>query len=252
MNLKEYYKELDNIKGNYLGDSHLYEIIGRLRDSENFAFARFNDGEMMGIDKVGAVAARGDQKVDKSLHDALKKSLQHVQDNYVVGVPCELCFPKYNELAMSLVKQPQELIINAVALTNRNWITFLFQFQQAVVGKKILWISGGDQKIDFLRKEIGLNIVGHLRFPRKNTWEHYEEIKRKFKMLDENTYDIVMISLGPTARVFAQEMFEENPNKTFIDIGSTYDPFTRDVWHNCHKGWVETGFNHTKECKICN
>ena len=39
---------------------------------------------------------------------------------------------------------------------------------------------------------------------------------------------------------------------TIIDIGSTFDPFTRDVWHNCHKGWEETGFNQTAPCKECN
>ena len=73
----------------------------------------------------------------------------------------------------------------------------------------------------------------------------------KFKKNNKD-FDIIMISSGPTARVLSKEFFEIDPTRTYIDIGSTFDPFTRNVWHNCHKGWLETGFNKTKRCIKCN
>ena len=63
--------------------------------------------------------------------------------------------------------------------------------------------------------------------------------------------DVVLVSLGPTARVLCYDLFRVNNKTTFIDIGSVFDPYTRNVKHNCHKGW-ENGFNITKKCEICN
>ena len=60
------------------------------------------------------------------------------------------------------------------------------------------------------------------------------------------------VSLGPTARILVKDWFEKYPDITFIDVGSNFDPFTRKVYHNCHKGWEETGFNIGKPCSECN
>lgn len=250
MRLKEFYNALKskNIKTH---DGQVLDFLNLLKEDIPFAFARFNDGEMLGVEKIGSVVARGDQPVNESLHKALTKSLEYTQENYYVGIPCSVCYPRLNKLAKQLVKQPNKYVYNAVALTNRNWVKFILDFPSVVKGKKILWISGADQKLDFLKNGMGLNIVGQLKFPAKDSWTHYDVVKSMYEDFDKE-HDIIIVSLGPTARIFAQEMFEKYPDKTFIDIGSTFDPFTRDVWHNCHKGWLQKGRNNTKPCKICN
>ena len=63
-------------------------FFDNLENGTPFGFARFNDGEMLGIVQVGSVAARGDQLVDEGLSTALKESLTHRQKNYYVGIPC--------------------------------------------------------------------------------------------------------------------------------------------------------------------
>ena len=248
MNLKEYYNKLKTIKYDSIADNQVGIILDMLNINVSFGFARFNDGEMMGIDHVGAKVARGDQIVNESLHLALKEAIQYQQENYFVGMPCSSCFPKYSKLAQKLVKQPKSYQLNAVAMTNRNWVKFVVDFPKVVGDKSIIWISGDDQNLDFLTKTMGLNIEKHFLFPRKNSWKDYNQVRD----LNITTGDIIIISLGPAARVYVREMFEKYPDKTFIDIGSTFDPFTRNVWHNCHKGWLEKGFNNTKSCKICN
>ncbi|MFW5847697.1 MAG: hypothetical protein ACOCVF_02145 [bacterium] len=250
MNVEEYLNKLKAIKLDK-SDNQVDKILQMLEENVNFAFARFNDGEMMGIDKIGAKVARGDQIVNESLHKALKESIQYKQENYYVGIPCSICFPRYYQLAKSLVKQPEKFQLNAVALTNRNWKKFILKFPETIKGKKVLWISGKDQNIEPLRK-MGIDVSYQLTFNSKNSWGQYNKLRFDFENLLGIEYDIVIISLGPAARVFVREYFEKIPNKTFIDIGSTFDPFTRNVWHNCHKGWIETGFNLTKSCKVCN
>ena len=224
-------------------------FIEKLQGSIPFGYARFNDGEMMGIDKVNTTVARGDQFVDQNLSNALKEAILHKQKNYYIGIPCSICYPHYSALAKELIGD-YEFITSAVATTNRNWKKFIDTFPAAVKERRIIWIGGADQNTDAL-KDMGLNIVNTVKVPNQNSWAYYEQIKEKVPNLFQEG-DLVGISLGPTARVLVREWFEEYPNTTFVDFGSNFDPYTRNVRHNCHKGWEETGFNLTKPCSECN
>ena len=221
-----------------------------LEKNEPFAFARFNDGEMMGVERAHTIVARGDQYVDESLRDALREALMHKQKNYYVGVPCSLCYPHLNDLALNIVGKDYEYLTKAVITTNRNWKEFIDRFPKYVGGKRVIWIGGSDQNTDQLT-EMGINIFKTVKVPNKNSWNYYKALKHKVPE-HFNTGDIVAVSLGPTARVLVKEWFEKYPDITFIDVGSNFDPFTRKVYHNCHKGWEETGFNIGKPCEECN
>lgn len=224
-------------------------FLEHLRGQVPFGYARFNDGEMMAIDQVGSVVARGDQVVDESLHHALKESLSYKQDNYYIGIPCSLCYPHFSALAKDKVGD-YDYLTSAVVTTNKNWQTFITSFPDVMEDRRLLWIGGNDQNPDAIR-DLGINVGKTARIPRVNSWKFYDKIRETVPQYFEPG-DVVGISLGPTARVLVRQWFEEFPDLTFIDMGSNLDPITRNVWHNCHKGWEETGFNLTKRCKECN
>ena len=46
--------------------------------------------------------------------------------------------------------------------------------------------------------------------------------------------DYVFISLGPTGRVLVKDLYVDNPDKTIVEFGSCFDPFTRGVRHSYH------------------
>ena len=221
-----------------------------LENNIPFAFARFNDGEMMGVLQAHTIVARGDQYIDESLHISLQESLQHKQQNYYIGIPCSLCYPKLFKLAIKSVGDNYPFLTKAVVTTNKNWKKFIDTFPKVMRDRRLIWIGGNDQDIEPL-KQMGLNVVNNVKIPRKNSWRLYENIKNKVPHLFQSG-DVVAISLGPTARILVRKWFEEYPDITFIDLGSNMDPFTRGVEHNCHKGWEETGFNLTKPCSECN
>jgi len=225
-------------------------LIDNLRNNVPFGFARFNDGEMIGISQPYSVVARGDQYIDKDLQNSLLKALQHEQDNYYIGIPCSLCYPVHHKLASDIVNNDYPFLTSAVITTNRNWKNFINLFPEAMGDRRLIWIGGDDQDIEPL-KDMGLNIVNNVKIPRRNSWNFYKEIKKKVPPLFQPG-DVVAISLGPTARVLVQNWFKDYPSISFIDIGSNMDPFTRGVHHNCHKGWEDTGFNLAKPCKECN
>lgn len=229
-------------------DKQYQFVIDNLKNNVPFCYIRFNDGEMMGIDKIGSLVARGDQIVNESLHNKLKEAITYKDENYYIGVPCAKCFPNYNYLANQLVGEYQYKV-SAVALTNRNWLKFIQDSVGILFDKRVHYISGNDQNINILVNDFKFNIINHVKVNNVNSWDNYDELSQYIDNIKDG--DITLISLGPTARVLCYEFFKKNNKATFIDIGSIFDPFTRNVSHNCHKGW-ENGFNITKRCEICN
>ena len=225
-------------------------FINNLTNSTPFAFSRFNDGEMLGIcSEPGVTVARGDQKISSELKVALISSMSHQQKNYFVGVTCPHCIKlAFYDVGMRLASD-HRYVVRAVATTNRNWAKVTVAMRDACAQRNIRFISGDDQDLSFLRNEMKLNIIEQVKVPRQDSWASIQELQPYIETVEDG--DIVMLSLGPTARVLAQRWFKQNPCATFLDVGSNFDPFTRNVWHRCHLGWEE-GFNNQYACKGCN
>jgi len=224
-------------------------FLANLKNNVPFGFARFNDGEMMGVTSVGSMVARGDQYVNESLSNALTDALTHKQLNYYVGIPCSLCYPILNQAAIDMTGE-YKYLTSAVITTNKNWKYFIDNFPAAVKDKRLIWIGGNDQNVDNLL-ELNITVDKKALIPRKDSWKYYDHMLKTFPETFKKG-DVVAISLGPTARVLVKEWFKQYPDITFLDVGSNFDPYTRNVWHNCHKGWEETGFNLTSPCEECN
>jgi len=204
-----------------------------------WALARFNDGEMMGVAKPGVTVARGDQKVTRELSYFLQTALSCQLENYWKGLPCEKCYPDWRYLADKYTDGHDYLTL-AVVQTNRNWHIWRDEFPVLIRDRRIIWVSGKDQNIT----KLPFDVHDHIMLETKNAWADYEDT---FKALYENVHphDMVMFSCGPTAEVLVHRLFKLGLGATYIDIGSTYDPFTRNVWHKCHKGTLP-------KCEVCN
>ena len=245
---KSLYQELMEIIST-THDTEVIKFLNFLKEGTPFAFARFNDGEMGGIEKVGTAIARHDQIVNKELQDKLIEALQHQQENYWVGIVCSECYPHFKELSDKYTDDTYEYFTQACVLTNRNWLKFIQEFPKVIPDNKLIWYGGNNQDVQKLN-DIGIfpKLIIHTKT--QDSWSEYEKIKETSKEFADG--DVVCMSIGPLSRVLAAEWFNEYTNVTFIDIGSTFDPFTRDVKHNCHKGWMETGTNLCRKCKECN
>jgi hypothetical protein len=240
---------VDLLEKEYTGWDNQYRfVIDNLKNNIPFCYVRFNDGEMMGIDRIGSVVARGDQIVDENLHNKLIEAISYKADNYYIGVPCSKCYPDYYNLAKNIIGD-YDKVVSAVALTNRNWLKFIQEIVGLLENKNVHYISGFDQNLEMLKDVFKFNIINHVKVDNKNSWSHYEILKSYSDNIKDG--EIVLISLGPTARILCYDFFKNNNKSTYIDVGSIFDPFTRNVSHNCHKGW-ENGFNITKRCENCN
>lgn len=206
------------------------------------ALARFNDGEVGIIFNKEFVAARGDQKGTIELQIALRDAILYEQENYWKGYPCPVCMEKQHNQILDAGYYRSEYRYNtfAVVNTNRNLETFQEGLQQALKGKQIVWVSGSDQKLSLLR----FDVIEHVIVSLKNAWKDYNITMRICEDLFR-PHRVFLFSCGPLARVLVRNLFQMRQDCTFLDIGSTYDPFTRNVWHKCH-------LKTLKKCKGCN
>lgn len=216
-------------------------FINNLKTGTNFAFSRFNDGEVGGILKEGFIASRGAQQISKELASKLKEGLTFKKDNYWIGIPCEECYPEMHKLANDLVGEYNYKTL-AVDIINKNFKRFISEAVPLISKRKIYWLGSEDQNLDEIKK-IGFNIVQHYKLPSTNAFEKYSEMKDLYTTFEKDS--VVILSLGPLERVLAKEWFEKKDDVTYLGLGSTFDPWTRGVQHRYHTG-------NLTPCKICN
>lgn len=219
------------------------DILQNLKHGVPQALARFNDGEMKAIMGTKKVIARGDQQVTTSLRVKLLDAILHRQENYWVGIPCRVCFKRQHLKAKELVGN-YEYLTSAVVTANRNWKHFTSTFPRFV--KKVEYVGGEDHDTRNLEKVLGIRVCHSIKTPMKNAWAGFEKHPEFANLCNHlRGEEVVILSCGPLSRVLACEWFKRRPDCTFLDVGSCFDPWTRNVWHACHKGKL-------KPCKGCN
>lgn len=214
------------------------QLLTMLNEGEPFSLARFNDGEASAILGKSTIVARGDQYIDHTLRMKLHAAILAENKNYIIGLPCRICYPVLRSGLDNMIKHTNRRTTSAVIFTNRNWNSFINLFPILIKNKPVYWVSGSDQKLS----NLNFPIVDAIFFDRINSWQYYDQLRSCPNFPDGS---IVCISCGPLARVLAAEWFAQKPNVTFLDIGSIWDPFTRNVRHSCHNGTL-------KPCLECN
>lgn len=220
------------------------ELMSAMSNKIPFCLVRFNDGEMMGVKDGNVVVARGDQYVDNSLQNALKEALAYRDINYWIGVPCENCWPEHRRLADTFVAEDYAYRTSAVVLTNENWQRAQKEIIENIGDRPVWIISGQGQNWD----SFNLKIERHIKVPEKDAWASKDDVMNIWE--DASPGAVVLISCGPLSRILAYEWWKNRQDCTVIDVGSTFDPFTRGISHKCHK-W-SNGKNETNWCPSCN
>jgi len=220
---------------------HKIERMLELTEREiPWALARFNDGEMKAMHKAEGFVARGDQPCTADLAALLRWALAQRAHNLFTGVPCGTCWPEWRFKADQTVgKLETDFKTLAVVQTNRNLIRFKTTMGKLLAKRRVVWISGEDQdvtKLPFLPKR-GVSV------PTKDAYTESRDYL--FREATFHPGEVVCLSCGPLATVAAVKLFLANPETTFIDVGSVWDPETRGVSHACHDGTL-------KKCGECN
>ena len=232
------------------------KVLNLIKNEENFAFSRFSDGELFMLQNKPVILAAdhyvtGDvtgpnvyteeeQKEflpdrDSFYRDKLIECYMHNQENYFKGICTGTDSHVGNENFKWMIdfhNGDHKNLTFANLLINANYKRFVEEMVPLFVDRKVLYVANKNANIDLLPFEvekvfqIGTNCV-------INDYSTVEKVKSYIKQKKIKNY-IVLCSAASLSNYIIYECFKDNPNNTFIDIGSCLNPIIE------LKGWVHT------------
>lgn len=211
--------------------TELDRILEKIRNKENFAISRFGDGEMTIINNkpinLGKTKGEFDFDPNNQNHQQFRLLLtQSLQDNmpgYIKGVPCFCCANEHlvrNTLGM--ISDKSEITLANLFVNNN--ITRFKEFLETVEGRNIIvvcdWRAAAVQN-----PNVPLNIRYAFR-TKGNCVENLHLLHEISGFINKNDIKdyIFLFFSGPLSNVMSHQLYKMNPNNTYIDMGSVFDP----------------------------
>ena len=189
----------------------LYDLCEQIRDEKPFAFSRFGDGEWITIAQNRTEDANCDGNTFYAdLGQRLKEIVSEKQDYYM---------GHQNVSAYSLKSDyPQDWVNSDILheLSETQGLEYMFDLFESVhvvmIGNESL------QNLPFVNESIEI--------PYKNVWLEYEEVLQKIKnKIDDKKHKVFLFAAGMCSEVFIDDLWKYNNKNTYMDIGSTFDPY---------------------------
>ena len=208
-------------------EESLTYFTGLINSSNNFALARYGDGEIALMENQGI--SRQTQAFNQDRWDApakatklgekLTESLSHEEDNYYYGIPGKNDSVEAYEYLTTLI--PSLNITYANLFVNANYERTKDFFKN--LKKSITLIGNKRGNVDLLPFHVDV----FCPFPDDcvNWWEEGGDdfIETLQKYVATNSNETFFLSIGPAAEVAIHEMYKANPNNQYVDIGSAID-----------------------------
>jgi hypothetical protein len=210
------------------------EILIKIENNEQFSFSRWGDGEW--ICMLNPDNSKGNcdgHKYFDTLSDALKNILKSK--------------PKYNLGIQGHARRSMGEKIDAFLkendLTELQWSNADVFHHASIKGKFhtfIKLLKARDNIMLIAPPDLmQLGGIANISFviPAKDCWTKKDEtIKNVKEYLEEkNRPYILLFCAGMPANVMIDELYNWNPNHTYLDMGSVFDPYAGKVTRSYHK-----------------
>ena len=204
----------------------------KLKRGENFTLSKYADGEWAVI-KNRNINNKEFWFNPRSYTDSFKReklieSFQFKHPQYYVGVSCPCCqgSDTFNEMR-SFSGQDEDHLTWANIWVNSNYQYFVENIIPIFSTKPILIFCNERGEIK------NLPFVPYMVFPMKdNSWEHnWEHIDMAKNIISNcNVKDsICLFCCGPFGNILAHELTSNFPDNTYLDIGSTLNPWLKSA-----------------------
>lgn len=201
----------------------------KILNGENFAFTRYADGEKMILDNINI--SHGTQAYDidkwrfennKVFSNDLKSTCNHREQNYFHAISCKCCDPDGEQYYRKLFDNHNITFSNL--FINANYLKFISFIKS--LKRDVVFIANKECKT----ADYPFNIIQ--KIPIENDCVNWYE-KNKILILKvlENlskkyNNKLFFISAGPLSEIIIHHLYINNPNNTYIDIGSSLDIYT--------------------------
>lgn len=200
----------------------------------NFAFARYADGEVMLMkgQEVGAWTQassvdnwQAPNKLTK-VGKELIQTLDHTEDNY------------YYAISSTSDNINDYLFLKSNIKQNNNELTFVNLWINGNYKKMIQNLISNKREVVLIcnekakKENFPFNVVSIKKFPNDciNFWENNSEEYITELLNDYKDYSNMLfyVSCGPVSEIIIDRLYKNNPNNTYIDVGSSIDEFVHN------------------------
>jgi len=202
-----------------------------IEEKRPFTLSKFADGEWMVMENKDLDNREFQYRVSDGrqgpeftrARDALIDSFRYQHPQYYVGISCPCCQGDNFERMIKFSKQPKERLTWANIWVNTNYGYFL-----------------GNILPEFKNYEVHLvaNEAGHfgnIPFPVKMAWlvsnnawvEDWDMIENLCTAAKSEQGALFLFCCGPFGNILAHKLTEASDKNTYLDIGSTLNPFLK-------------------------
>ena len=224
-----------------------FKLLQKIKAAENFAYARFSDGEIcvmqnkelrladdhvkMGETLYGFGYTKDDHKhFDPEKHGFLKDKLieayKFKKENYFVGGICQGCTCASREFAEwmhDLYGVLDENLTSTNLLVNSNYPLFIGHFMPALKTRKVVMICSANANLS----ETPFEVVKDFRVGENCIVNDHHLVDDIKQYIDKNAIKdhVFLFSASSLSEVLIYELYKFNDQNTYIDIGTTLHPY---------------------------
>lgn len=224
---------------------HFSIFTEKIRSGENFAFARYSDGELNILQDRKAkldnnLIQIGDKVMTGPYHEydfkdydptypehriyreKLIEAFKHKQKNYYKGITCSCCMGKADfDWQIDLHGGDDESLTWSNLWVNANYPFFIQRTLPIFYSKDCVFVGhkkADISKLPFFVKDfrVGYNAM-------INDYDKIEDIKKWIKESKVHNH-LFLFSASTFSNLAIYELFKEFPNNTYVDIGTCITP----------------------------
>jgi hypothetical protein len=210
-------------------DNDFFLIRDTILKKEKFAFSKFADGEIMIMQK------RMIRNIDNWLFNPsenddfsnmLYDSLKFNDEGYHIGISCPCCDYEGHKWLMNNKGPNFNQTTFANIFVNNNYIRFKNELLPAFNNyEKIILIANKDSNLKNIKNVLNFTDfygIGDEAF--KTDLSLVDILKNKIS-IDSIEDSLFLFCAGPLGNVLSHKLWEHNKKNTYVDIGSTLNPW---------------------------
>ena len=212
----------------YLKDIKI--LHNALMNRETISFSKFCDGEWSVICNHAINNKEfwfdPNKQEDQIKRRSLLDAFQYKNDRYFVGVTCVNVFGLDTHRSMvSLSQQDQDHLTWADIWVNANYTYYLQNILPIYQTYNVVLFANKNAKVDYLPFKPYMFVPVN-----NNAWEHdWKSIDSYVEMADKINNGLFLFCCGPFGNILCHKLTISNPNNTYLDIGSTLNPFLQSA-----------------------
>ena len=203
----------------------------KIERSENFTFTRYADGEVMLMNGVSVKEGTQAFNVDRwsapsgvtKVGKELLESLNHTENNYFYAISSKTDNIGDYIYLRNNIKQSEDNITFVNLWINANYQKSIENYK--ALNRPVTLVCNYKAKKD----NFPFNVSKIIPFP-DNCVEFWETSGNSFvemliNEIGEKQNELFFISCGPVSEIIIHKLYTNNPNNTYIDVGSSIDEF---------------------------